>query len=601
MKTGALILAGGRSSRMGGIQKGEIPWGNTTFTGLLASRLWQFEEKLISVRKEQDPALPGWLAVEDEQADRGPLGGIVSGLHAFRGDALFVVSCDMPFLPQNLPERLLSAMERTSCDVCICRDLEGREYPLCAVYSKTALSALENSLNSGRLRVLDALKGLRVEAVPAGRPLLNLNTPEQLEAFKNSIYRLDLEQAVERILQAVPGPAGKETLPLSQCFGRFLAEDFTAPMDNPPFHRSALDGYAVRSGDIQNASPDSPVRLRVTGARYAGQDLASEPPSSAAVKPGCALRIMTGAVMPDGADCVIRQEDTDMGAGTVSIFQPVPSGKNFARRGEDIRQGTLLLRAGQKISFAEAGILASMGAAQVSVFSRPRVALLSTGDELALPGEPLDPSGSGFSGKIYNSSLYLLAARLRELGAEPVMIQMLRDDPAAAALKIREIADKGLADLIITTGGVSVGEKDIFHQVVPMSGGELIFWRLQIKPGSPVMLWKMGNLPVLSLSGNPFAAFVTFELLARPALGRLAGTSALDLQPASAILASPFPKAGGLRRFVRGKYENGAVFLPEGHSSGMLLSLSGCNCLVDVPAGSGPLKAGDPVQILLER
>ena len=134
-----------------------------------------------------------------------------------------------------------------------------------------------------------------------------------------------------------------------------------------------------------------------------------------------------------------------------------------------------------------------------------------------------------------------------------------------------------------------------------MSGGELIFWRLQIKPGSPVMLWKMGNLPVLSLSGNPFAAFVTFELLARPALGRLAGTSALDLQPASAILASPFSKAGGLRRFVRGKYENGAVFLPEGHSSGMLLSLSGCNCLVDVPAGSGPLKAGDPVQILLER
>ena len=512
-----------------------------------------------------------------------------------------MVSCDMPFLPQNLPERLLSAMEQTSCDVCICRDLEGRDYPLCAVYSKTALPALEKALNSGRLRVLDALNGLRAEIVPVGRPLLNLNTPEQLEAFKKTFYRLDLEQAVKRILQVVSGPAGTENLPLSQCSGRFLAEDFTAPMDNPPFHRSALDGYAVRSEDIQNASPNSPVRLRVTGARYAGQDLAGEPSSAAAVKPDCALRIMTGAVMPEGADCVIRQEDTDMGAETVSIFQPVPSGKNFARRGEDIRRGTLLLRAGQKISFAETGILASMGAAQVPVFSSPRVALLSTGDELALPGEPLDPSGFGFPGKIYNSSLYLLAARLRELGAEPVMIQMLRDDPAAAALKIREIADNGLADFIITTGGVSVGEKDIFHQVVPMSGGELLFWRLKIKPGSPVMFWKLGNLPVLSLSGNPFAAFVTFELLARPILRKLSGTSALDLRPASAILASPFPKAGSLRRFVRGRYENGAVSLPDGHSSGMLLSLSGCNCLVDIPAGSGPLNVGDPVQILLER
>lgn len=170
------------------------------------------------------------------------------------------------------------------------------------------------------------------------------------------------------------------------------------------------------------------------------------------------------------------------------------AGKNYARRGEDIAKGSLLLSAGQKITPAEMGILASMGVTDIPVSARPRVALLSTGDELALPGQPLKP------GCIYNSSLCLLAARLRELGAEPTVIELLRDDPAAAALRIRDIVLQGAADLILTTGGVSVGQKDIFHQVVSMSGGELIFWRLKIKPGSPVMFWKLGETPILSLS-----------------------------------------------------------------------------------------------------
>ena len=306
-----------------------------------------------------------------------------------------------------------------------------------------------------------------------------------------------------------------ERLPLEQCAGRFLAKDIFAPMDNPPFDRSALDGYAVRSEDIRNASPETPVYLQVCDAAYAGR------PSSHRVEKGCALRIMTGAVT-----------------------------------------------------------------------RRPRIALLSTGDELCLPGAPLLP------GKIYNSSLYVLAARLRQLGAEPVIIQMLKDDPQAATRRIREIYEMQQADFIITTGGVSVGQKDILHQTAAMCGGDIIFWRLKIKPGSPVMFWRLGDLPVLSLSGNPFAAFATFDLLARPALDKLLGTASLSLCEGEAVIASAFKENTGLRRFVRGHFCNGTVSLPEGHSSGLLLSLSGCNCLVNIPPNSPALHPGDRVTIL---
>ena len=309
-----------------------------------------------------------------------------------------------------------------------------------------------------------------------------------------------------------------ERLPLEQCAGRFLAKDIFAPMDNPPFDRSALDGYAVRSEDIRNASPETPVYLQVCDAAYAGR------PSSHRVEKGCALRIMTGAVT-----------------------------------------------------------------------RRPRIALLSTGDELCLPGAPLLP------GKIYNSSLYVLAARLRQLGAEPVIIQMLKDDPQAAAQRIREIYEMQQADFIITTGGVSVGQKDILHQTAAMCGGDIIFWRLKIKPGSPVMFWRLGDLPGLSLSGNPFAAFATFDLLARPALDKLLGTASLSLCESEAVIASAFKENTGLRRFVRGHFCNGTISLPEGHSSGMLLSLSGCNCLVDIPPNSPALHPGDRVTIPAER
>lgn len=588
MKTGALILAGGHSARMNGIRKENIVWGNTTFLGLLCSRLWTFEEKLISVGKGQTLEMDPWKIVEDEKEDQGPLSGLIQGLSCCASQALFVVSCDMPFLPPQLPDLLLEAMDQNSYDACICQDQTGRLFPLCAVYSKQALPVLRQALESGDRKVMNALKGLNLGILPLNRTLLNLNTPGQVQELFKRMYRLDLEEAQRRILQSVSSPLELQSCPLKQCRGRILAQDITAPMDNPPFSRSALDGYAVRKADIQGASSQNPVRLPVDGTLFAG------PCAPCFLAPGHAMRIMTGAVMPEGADYVIRQEDTDQGQDQVSVFVSGSSRPNYASQGEDIQKGTLLLEAGCRIGPAEMGILASMGIQEVPVRRRPRVALLSTGDELSLPGTPLE------RGKIYNSSLFVLAAKLEELGTEPVMIRMLKDDPQAAALEIRRIAGEKTADLIITTGGVSVGQKDIFHQTVPMSQGELIFWRLKIKPGSPVMFWKLDDLPVLSLSGNPFAAFATFELLARPLIGKLLGSDQVLMKQGEGILSGSFQCHAGLRRFVRARCQDGMITLPQGHSSGMLLSLKGCNCLVDIPEGVTSLNPGDRVRILVD-
>ena len=396
---------------------------------------------------------------------------------------------------------------------------------------------------------------------------------------------ITLEQASALVTQGLT-PLGSETLPLRQAAGRTLAADVTAPLDQPPFDRSPLDGYALRSADTAGASEAQPVSLRVVDTLYAGDT------ARVAVGPGQAARIMTGAMLPPGCDCVIRQEDTDMGLETVGIRRGLKRHDNYCFRGEDYAAGALLLRAGDRLDAAAVGVLASAGLDRAEVRRRPSVCILSTGDEIAAPGtQPLPP------GKIYASNGDLLLARLAELGVARTEYALVPDDPAAVARAIAQ-ASEGF-DLVITTGGVSVGAKDILHDALPLAGCEVLFWKVMVKPGTPVMYARRGGTPVLSLSGNPFAATVNFELLGRPILAALAGEPRLLPRPASAVLDSPFDKGSGIRRFLRGRYEGGRVTLPAGHSSGQLASLIGCNCLVDVPARSGPLAPGDRVDVLL--
>lgn len=397
--------------------------------------------------------------------------------------------------------------------------------------------------------------------------------------------RIELEEARALMAESVR-PLGVEQVSRQEALGRTLAEDVTAPLDQPPFDRSPLDGYALRSADLTGASPEHPVSLRVVETVYAGGV------PSRALGPGEAIRIMTGAMLPRGCDCVLQHERTDNGLKQVQIYAALSPHDNYCDRGEDYRTGEVLLPAGTVVDAAAVGVLASAGLSSVPVRRRPVVRVLSTGDEVVSPDlHPLP------AGKIYGSNQELLTARLRELGVSDVKGLLIGDDP-------REVADTmaqllGECDLLITTGGVSAGDKDIFHEALPLLGVERVFWKVNLKPGTPAMYSLWQGQPILSLSGNPFAAAATFELLARPLLAALTGESRFSLRSRTAVVEGSFPKASPGRRFLRGFYQEGRVSLTGKNDSGMLASLVGCNCLVDLPAGSPPVQEGQTVTVLL--
>ena len=282
---------------------------------------------------------------------------------------------------------------------------------------------------------------------------------------------LSLEEA-QALLGALP-PLGTQVLPSSAALGRTLAGAVTAPLDQPPFDRSPLDGYALRSSDLAGAGRCAPAVLDVVETVYAGSVPAR------ALGPGQAARVMTGAMLPAGCDCVAAQEDTDQGTPvSVPIF--LPPRQNYIRRGEDYRAGETLFPAGARIDAAAVGVLASAGISQVAVHRRPRVAVLATGDEVVPPGvHPLPP------GKIYDANQALLLARLAELGFPGAAGARVGDDPERAAAAMAELLEG--CDLLITTGGVSVGDRDILHQALPLLGAERVFWKVRVKPGSPAM------------------------------------------------------------------------------------------------------------------
>ena len=310
------------------------------------------------------------------------------------------------------------------------------------------------------------------------------------------------------------------------------------------------------------------------------------------VTPGTAVRIMTGAPLPQGCDCVVRQEDTDLGETVVQVYASVLAYQNFIGRGEDYTAGTCLLSAGTRLDAAALGLLASAGCDRVWVYRRPRVALLVTGDEVVSPQvHPLPP------GKIYTANTYLLSVRLRQLGVEAVTCATVGDNPQETAQQMRGLLEH--CDCLITTGGVSVGERDVLHQALPMAGAQQVFWRVQMKPGTPAMYSLVEGKPVLSLSGNPFAAVATFELLGRQMLHALCPAPQFELETRRAVLDTPFDRPSGMRRFLRGVYQDGRVRLPQDHSSGSLRSLVGCNCLLEAPAGSQNLEAGEKYTVYL--
>lgn len=397
---------------------------------------------------------------------------------------------------------------------------------------------------------------------------------------------ISVEQALELILEHTKIIDETEEVDLLHVPGRILAQNMIAEFDNPPFNRSPIDGYACRAADVESASGECPVCLKVMEEIDAGQYSARE------IKAGQAVRIMTGAAIPPGCDCCIRQEDTDYGEDMVNIYRPEKEWGNYCFRGEDFKAGTTLLKRGTRMDFVEAGILAGMGQDKATVYRLPRVAVLTTGDEVVAPGQPLVP------GKIYDSNQTLLCARLMDFGVKLVQVSSIPDDPAVMGEALKKAVQN--ADLIVTTGAVSVGKKDIMHEALARIHASRVFWGIKVKPGMPTLFSVYEKVPIVSLSGNPFGVAVMVELLIRPLLQKMKQDDTLKLKRVQGRLMDDFEKKIHGRRLVRAIWDNGTFRLPKGlHSNGVLSSMAGCNCLLDVQPGSPALLAGAQVEALL--
>lgn len=395
--------------------------------------------------------------------------------------------------------------------------------------------------------------------------------------------RISLEQALNILMDHVThGKTERKTL--EDCLGLVLSEDVYALLDMPPFSRSAQDGYALCSKDSIGATGENPVKLKVTGKIYAGDHLDVQ------VRPGEAVRIMTGAMVPAGADCVLRQEDTDEGEDVVQIYKEVEPGCSICFKGEEYKKGHTLLHAGTKIDAAALAVASGNGIMELPVYERVKAAVVSSGSEVVEPGTPLTP------GKIYNTNTIYMKARLSQLGARVMMTRTVGDDLEVMAEALKEAADQ--AELVVTTGGVSVGQKDLTEEALLSIGAKILFHGIAIKPGMPTLAAEKDGVLFIGLSGNPFSAAIPFEMFVREILSLKMGDPDLKLRRETLTAVTGFSKNSRRRRFLRGKAEGKEVWLPDQQANGQMRSMVGCNCLIEIPAGSGPVKAGDKVEVL---
>ncbi len=373
---------------------------------------------------------------------------------------------------------------------------------------------------------------------------------------------MPVEVALARLLELAEAAPIREAqrVPLAQADGRVLAEDLISGLDLPPWPNSAMDGYALRLADWQGEP--LPVSQRI----FAGQ--APEP-----LLPGTCARIFTGAPVPAGADCVEMQENVEVLAdGRVRFIEALVAEQNIRPQGQETTVGEVVLTAGTRLGPIEQGLAASLGCAELNVVRRVRVAVLSTGDELIEPGQPLGP------GQIYNSNRVLLCSWLTRQGCEVLDAGILPDDLEATRQRLTQLGD---VDLILSTGGVSVGEAD-FLGIALREAGELELWKLAIKPGKPLTFGHFRGVPVIGLPGNPASTLVTFALLARPYLLRRQGVQ--EVRPLQFKVPAGFvwPKPGNRREYLRGRLENGRAIIYRNQSSGVLRSAAWAEGLVEV-------------------
>jgi molybdopterin molybdotransferase len=399
---------------------------------------------------------------------------------------------------------------------------------------------------------------------------------------------IPVQEARDIILQAIP-VLGTECVDLLSAVGRVLAEDIIARHDVPPHNNSAMDGYAVRAEDVQTASSDHPVELTVI------EDLPAGYVSQHSLRTGQTIRIMTGAPVPEGANSIVRVEDTEpIEQGAVRIFKAVPPQYDMRLAGEDIQCGQTVLTKGTVLRPAEIGVLASLGKSCLQVYQRAQVAILSTGDELVNIDEPLPP------GKIYNSNSYSLAALVQETGAIPIQLGIARDTREDLKAKF---AAGVRADAIISSGGVSVGDYDLVKKILNQQGSHMQFWKVCMKPGKPQAFGTIQGTPTFGLPGNPVSSMVSYEIFVRPALLKMMGHSRIYRTVVTATLQEDFGKRDERKHFVRvvlthdqGGY-NASTTGAQG--SGILSSMSKANALAIVDEERMKIRAGETVPVMV--
>ena len=643
-KVTGLILAGGQGRRMGNVDKGlELFRGKRLVDHVYERLAPQVGGVIINANQNHDAYKTFGVRVVSDAIGNfaGPLAGLHAGLSVSRRPYLASVPCDSPFLPENLVERLMVRLDESGAELAVAKT-GNQPHPVFCLARRSVLEHLTNFLKGGG-RKLDAwyasLDVVEVDFDDQAEAFSNINTREELETFAGATTAqattgsktivvtgatatagtdaaaaavgrlppapgdalarvlsciddydpnaLKVDKAREVIRSFLTPVATNERVALRAALGRVLGEDLVSTLDVPAHDNSAMDGYALRHADLKAAGE---TELHLAGSAFAGRQFAGK-----LGKREC-VRIMTGAVMPQGADTVVIQEVVQVEGDKVRIPAGQKRGQNRRLAGEDLAAGKPVLKAGRAVGPADLGLIASLGLAEVTVRRRLRVAFFSTGDELASVGSVLK------TGEVYDSNRYTIHGMLSRLGCDVIDMGVVRDDPAQLERALRTAAAD--ADAIITSGGVSVGEADFIRELLGRLG-EVVFWKIAMKPGRPMAFGRIGSASFFGLPGNPVAVMVTFYQFVREALLAQSGRSddctlpLLQVPCTTAIAKNP-----GRTEFQRGllaRDEGGPWRVcPTGaQGSGVLRSMSEANCFIVLEHGRAAVKPGDPVQVQL--
>ena len=398
---------------------------------------------------------------------------------------------------------------------------------------------------------------------------------------------IQVQEALDKILSKIQFK-GVEKIPLDQALGRVMAEDVVSRINNPPLDNSAMDGYALIAGDIQSATPENPVKLEMV------EEIAAGYTAKGTLKPGQTMRIMTGAPIPPGADAVLMQEDTQKDGDSILCLDRADVEENIRRAGEDIKIGESVLKKGTTLSPAHIGMLAVIGRSQIAVGQRPTVSILSTGDEiLELDETPQGP-------QIFNSNGHMLAAQIKSEGGIPIYLGIAKDTEKDLMEKF-EWALK--ADIVVSSGGVSVGDYDLVKSSLQKMGQDMLFWKVAMKPGKPLAFGRIGKTPIFGLPGNPVSSFVSFEQFVRPSLRKVLGCSDLSHKTVQAKLSRTITKKPGRLHFLSSivSWADGEYTVtPAGEQgSGILKSAANANGLLIFPLEAEEIKQGQEVAVQL--